>query len=80
MLLEEEEVHHAAVLAEKYRRKKGGVELPSAPLNKRKVLIIEDDNDVREFFERRSGTIFLKLWPRRMVRLDWNVHVRMMLI
>lgn len=58
MLLEEEEVHHAAVLAEEISAQEGGVELPSAPLNKRKVLIIEDDNDVREFFERRSGTIF----------------------
>ena len=48
MLLEEEEVHQAVVLALKYRRTRT-VELPSAPLNKRKVLIIEDDNDVREF-------------------------------
>ena len=23
---------------------------------------------------------FQSMWPRRMVRLDWNVHVRMMLI
>lgn len=49
MLLEEEEVHHAAVLAGEISAQEGEVELPSAPLNKRKVLIIEDDNDVREF-------------------------------
>lgn len=49
VLLEEEEVHHAAVLAGEISAQEGEVELPSAPLNKRKVLIIEDDNDVREF-------------------------------
>ena len=35
------------------------------------ILIADDNKDI---------TDILKLWPRRMVRLDWNVHVRMMLI
>ena len=34
------------------------MELPSAPLNKRKVLIIEDDNDVREFLKEEVGQYF----------------------
>ncbi len=58
VLLEEEEVHHAAVLAEEISAQEGGVELPSAPLNKRKVLIIEDDNDVREFLKEEVGQYF----------------------
>ena len=47
-------------------------------------------NEVNNTYESYSDDIvllqnstesnILKLWPRRMVRLDWNVHVRMMLI
>ena len=58
VLLEEEEVHHAAVLAGEISAQEGEVELPSAPLNKRKVLIIEDDNDVREFLKEEVGQYF----------------------
>ena len=30
----------------------------AAPLNKRKVLIIEDDNDIREFLQEEIGAYF----------------------
>ena len=56
--MEEEEVHHAAVLAEEISAQEGEVELPSASLNKRKVLIIEDDNDVRVLLKEEVGQYF----------------------
>ena len=61
VLLEEEEKHHAAGFAEESGdNDNSGVEaeLPSVPLNKRKVLIIEDDNDVREFLKEEVGQYF----------------------
>ncbi len=59
VLLEEEE-HHAAALAGEFvsHTDDAEVKLPSVPLNKRKVLIIEDDNDVREFLKEEVGQYF----------------------
>lgn len=57
VLLEEEEAHHAAVLAEETSAVQEP-KLSSTPLNKRKVLIIEDDNDVREFLKEEVGQYF----------------------
>ena len=60
VLLEEEEEHHAAVLAEESVKDVDEAEMVflSQPLNKRKVLIIEDDNDVREFLKEDVGQYF----------------------
>lgn len=61
ILLKEEEEHHAAVHAEELPAEEKETEEPqllSMPLNKRKVLIIEDDNDVREFLKAEVGQYF----------------------
>lgn len=55
VLLEEEEKHRKDILVEESWE---GVSLSAAPLNKRKVLIIEDDNDVREFLKEEVGQYF----------------------
>ena len=33
----------------------------AAPLNKKKILIIEDDTDIREFFEERNICLFFEV-------------------
>lgn len=59
VILEEEERHRTAALAEELMsRKDDPAELPSAPLNRQKVLIIEDDNDVCEFLKEEVGQYF----------------------
>lgn len=60
VLLEEEERHRRALLEEAAASEgsEADEEFPSAPLNKRKVLIIEDDNDVREFLKEEIGQYF----------------------
>lgn len=55
VLLEEEKKHHKDILVEDASE---SFTLPVAPLNKRKVLIIEDDNDVREFLKEEVGQYF----------------------
>ena len=55
VLLEEEEQHHKDIIMEEPSE---NITLPTAPLNKRKVLIIEDDNDVREFLKEEVGQYF----------------------
>ena len=54
-VLLEEERHHKDILVEDVSE---NTSLPVAPLNKRKVLIIEDDNDVREFLKEEVGQYF----------------------
>ena len=55
VLLEEEEKYHKNTLTEDIPE---STSLPATPLNKRKVLIIEDDNDVREFLKAEVGQYF----------------------
>ena len=50
----------------------------AAPLNKRKVLIIEDDNDIREFLREEIGAYF-EVEVAAMARPDLKRPVRMML-
>ncbi len=56
ILLKEAEgqAHHLIELAENFTENEKVV----APLNKRKVLIIEDDNDIREFLKEEVGIYF----------------------
>lgn len=47
--------HHLSQLAEQLPLPEDN---PTAPLNKRKILIIEDDNDIREFLKEEIGVYF----------------------
>lgn len=63
VLLEEEARHHEAMLAEESARAEAEettVEPPlaEAPLNGRKILVIEDDNDVRDFLKEELSHYF----------------------
>lgn len=49
-----EQTHHLPELTEKLRE----TEITAEPLNNRKVLIIEDDNDIREFLREEVGVYF----------------------
>lgn len=56
VLLEEERKHQEQVAA---ARMEADIELPEVePINKKRVLIIEDDNDVREFLKEEVGRYF----------------------
>lgn len=55
ILIEEEEQRHKEFIASDKTEEPAA---PSVPLNKRKVLIIEDDNDVREFLKEEIGQYF----------------------
>jgi signal transduction histidine kinase/ligand-binding sensor domain-containing protein/DNA-binding response OmpR family regulator len=55
ILIEEEEQRHKEFIASDKTEEPAE---PSVPLNKRKVLIIEDDNDVREFLKEEIGQYF----------------------
>lgn len=57
VLMAEEEKHHTAIAEEQETFESKQDEFAS-PLNKRKVLIIEDDNDVRDFLKEEIGRYF----------------------
>ncbi len=56
ILLEEEPTHPVAELPEETVSNTEGT--PPDPLNKRKILIIEDDNDIREFLKEEISPFF----------------------
>ena len=56
LLIEEEEQRHKELVTDEKTDEEPAT--PAAPLNKRKVLIIEDDNDVREFLKEEIGQYF----------------------
>ena len=56
LLIEEEEQQHAKVL--RNETSEDTFQPPVDPLNKRKVLIIEDDTDIREFLKEEVGVYF----------------------
>lgn len=55
LLIEEEEQRHKEFVTDENTDEQA---TPPVPLNKRKVLIIEDDNDVREFLKEEIGHYF----------------------
>lgn len=52
------QAHHLLELSEEYSESAEKPAVPVPPLNKRKVLIIEDDHDIREFLKEEVGVYF----------------------